>query len=145
MSKLDRENTMRKLVNAIRKAKRVYLIGNGGSASNAEHIRNDLTACGVRAFTIDMATLTATANDNGYEYVFSKWLRVVGEEGDLLIALSGSGTSPNILKACDAAEVIGMAIHREFGAAQGLDMQQAENRQLELGHELMRALRANPR
>ena len=60
----------------------------------------------------------------------------------MLIALSGSGKSPNILLACEAAERIGMDVHREFGAAQGFDMQTAEERQIWLGHELMRALRA---
>ena len=129
------------LADKIRAAKRVYIIGNGGSYANAVHICNDLIARGVRAYTIDPATLTAIANDIGYEHVFSNWLDAVGEPDDLLIALSGSGRSPNILRACEAAERLGMTVHREFGAAQGFDMQAAEERQIWLGHELMRALR----
>ncbi len=133
------------LVERVRRAKRVYLIGNGGSHANAMHAQNDLLSCGVRAFTLDPATLTAFANDYGYENVYALWLEKVGEKGDLLIAFSGSGKSPNILNACATAERIGMDVHREFGAAQGFDMQAAEERQIWLGHELMRALRADRR
>lgn len=129
------------LSDRINSAKRIYVIGNGGSYANAVHICNDLLSVGVRAFTLDPATLTASANDYGYETVFARWLSVVGERGDLLIALSGSGKSPNILKACEEAERIGMDVHREFGAAQGLDMQASEERQVFLGHELMRELK----
>ena len=128
------------LVDLVRDADRVYLIGNGGSYANAAHIANDLLACGIRAYTLDSATLTAFANDHGYENVFSLWLEKVGEEGDLLIALSGSGRSPNILNACATAERMGMTVWREFGAAQGLGMQAAEERQIALGHELREAL-----
>ena len=131
------------LIDKVRAAKRVYIIGNGGSYANAAHITNDLLLCGVKAFTLDPATLTAFANDFGYEGVFARWLETVGEKGDLLIALSGSGTSPNILAAIAAAEAFGMTVHREFGAAQGFNMQDAEQHQLWLGHHIMRALRAS--
>jgi D-sedoheptulose 7-phosphate isomerase len=127
----------------IRKAKRTYIIGNGGSFANAMHIANDLLSCGIRAFTIDPATFSAFANDNGYQRAFEKWIEIVADKEDMLIVLSGSGTSPNILRACEAAERIGMDIHREFGAEQGFDMQASEERQLWLGHEVMRCLRKN--
>ena len=130
-----------KLIEAVRAAKRVYLVGNGGSAANASHIANDLIACGIKAYTLDPATLTASANDYGYETVFARWLRVVGEPGDLLIALSGSGKSANILNAVTVAEEIGMYVHRVFGREQGLGMQDAEEAQIHLGHDLMRALK----
>ena len=129
------------LAERIRRAGRVYIIGNGGSYANAAHIANDLQACGIAAFTLDAPTLTATANDHGYEQVFERWLKVVAQKGDMLIALSGSGRSPNIVRAVQEAERIGMDVHREFGAAQGFDMQAAEERQIWLGHELMRCLR----
>lgn len=129
-----------KLVDRIKKAKRVYIVGNGGSYANADHICNDLLACGIRAFTLNPAFLTATANDFGYAHVFARWLRVVGEKGDMLIALSGSGKSPNILNAIEEAETIGMDVERVFGGKH--DMQQAEELQVELGHDLMRQLRA---
>ena len=133
------ENTS--LLERIKKADRVFLIGNGGSYANAQHIANDLIACGITALTLDAATLTATANDFGYDFSFSRWISVCSKRGDLLIALSGSGTSRNILLAIKEAEAIGMDIHREFGAAHGVDMQASEERQIWLGHELMRALR----
>ena len=129
------------LIDKVRAAKRVYIIGNGGSYANAQHIANDLLASGIRAFTLDAAYLTATANDMGYGETFSRWIQTVGERGDLLIALSGSGRSPNILLALQTAERIGMTVHRIFGAELGQDMQTAENHQLVVGHELMRALR----
>jgi len=129
------------LAERIRKAPRVYLIGNGGSAANAIHIANDLIACGIRAHTLDPATLTATANDFSFAEIFSRWIKVVGEPGDLLIALSGSGKSKNILNAIETAKLIGMDIERVFGAEQGLDMQSSEEAQLRLGHDLMRALK----
>lgn len=142
-SKRDSEDTMQKLVNAIRNSKRVYVIGNGGSAANAIHLINDLIACGIKAYTLDIATLTATANDYSYEEVFSRWLKVVGESGDLLIALSGSGTSKNIMKAIDAAETIGMNHILITDYLRTMDMQQSEERQLVIGHEVMRQLRAD--
>ena len=125
----------------IKQAPRVYIIGNGGSYANAVHICNDLLMCGVKAYTLDPASLTASANDYGYETVFARWLDAVGEPEDLLIALSGSGRSPNILLACQTAERLGMKVWKEFGAAQGFDMQASEERQLWLGHEVMRTLR----
>lgn len=129
------------MLEKIRKAKRVYIVGNGGSFANAIHIQNDLEASGVRAHTLNPATLTATANDFDYEFVFSKWIMLHGETGDLLIALSGSGKSRNILNAVEAARLLGMDVWEEYGAIQGFDMQASEERQLFLGHELMRELK----
>lgn len=139
--------------NQIRAAKRVYIIGNGGSFANASHICNDLLASGIKAYTLDPATLTASANDFGWEVVFSRWIDVVGEKGDLLIALSGSGKSRNILKGLEAAKARGMDTMAIFGAYNehdgvadtmslgGDDMQQAEEHQLVWGHETMRNLK----
>ena len=129
------------LVEKIRRAKRVYLIGNGGSYANAVHITNDLLSCGVRASVMDPATLTAYANDHGYETVFSRWISTVGEAGDLLIALSGSGTSSNILRALEIARIKDMYTHLVTDYLKTRDMQQSEEDQLVLGHELMKALK----
>ena len=125
---------MSSLAELVRSSKRVYLVGNGGSAANAIHICNDLLSQGIRAYTLDHASLTRTANDHDYASVFSDWLEVVGEKGDLLIALSGSGKSPNILKACETAERIGMTVWRAFGVPKGFGMQDAEAAQLAIGH-----------
>ena len=130
------------LVERIRKAKRVYIVGNGGSYANAQHIANDLLSCGIRAYTLDPASLTRSANDHGYEYVFADWLDVVGERGDLLIALSGSGKSPNILKALKVAKKIGMDTELiTWYLKDGMDMQASEEVQISLGHEWMRKIR----
>lgn len=129
------------LAERVKRAGKVLLIGNGGSYANSVHIANDLISCGIPAYTMDIATFSALANDFGHFTAFSKWVSVCGRKGDLLIALSGSGKSMNILNACEEAERIGMDVYREFGIPQGLDMQQAEERQVALGHELLRALR----
>ena len=129
-----------KLAEAVKKAKRVYLIGNGGSYANAAHIANDLLSVGVRAYTLDAASLTASGNDHGYDTVFARWLKVVGEPGDLLIALSGSGRSPNILAALNEAKRIGMDTHLVSWYLNGIDMQASEEEQISIGHDLMKSL-----
>lgn len=120
---------------AIRKARQVYVIGNGGSFANAAHIANDLLSKGIPAFTLDAAFLTATANDHGYENIYSRWLRVIAREGDVLIALSGSGTSKNILNGIKVAEAAGLKVIKLFGAQEGMGMQRAEEYQIMWGHE----------
>ena len=129
------------LADKVRAAKHIFIIGNGGSYANAMHICNDLLGCGLRAFCLDPSTLTAFANDYGYETAFARWIHICAEKGDLLIALSGSGKSKNILNAIKEAEEKGITVHRVFGREQGLDMQDAEEAQIALGHELMRCLR----
>ena len=128
------------LTELIAAAPRVYVIGNGGSYANASHFVTDLLAVGVRAFTLDPAALSMLANDYGWEAAFAMWLEVVAEPGDLLIALSGSGKSRNILKAVEAAEMIGMTVWKEFGADHNLDMQAAEEGQIHLGHVVRQQL-----
>ena len=129
------------IIEALRDRPRTFIIGNGGSYANAMHICNDLLAIGIPAFTLDPATMAASANDHGWESVFSRWLLVVGGPGDLLIALSGSGRSPNILAAIRAAEYAGMKVIKVFGAERGEDMQQAEEAQIKIGHEIWKSLR----
>lgn len=128
------------LIEKVKAAKRVYIIGNGGSYANAMHICNDLLLAKKPAFSLDPATLTALANDFGYAHIFSRWIAVVGEPGDLLIALSGSGTSPNILQALMLAEDLGLITHLETNYLEKYDMQTSEERQLLMGHDLWREL-----
>ena len=149
---------MKRLITAVRNAKRVYLCGNGGSAANACHIANDLVSVGVDARALlDVATLTAIANDFGYEQVFARQLMACSKPGELLIALSGSGESSNILKAIRRAKARGLVVwaivgayhlqpsgaqrHAHFCIARGRDMQEAEEAQIGIGHALMRALK----
>jgi D-sedoheptulose 7-phosphate isomerase len=146
------------LLTYLKQAKRVYICGNGGSAANANHIANDLISCGIKAqsLTADVATLTAIGNDYGYEFVFSRQLDVLGDHGDLLIALSGSGNSQNIVEAANAARLKGIKVFAITGAwnclnnvanlahiaiGYGENMQVAEDYQVSLVHQVYRALK----
>ena len=89
--------------------KKVFFIGNGGSAGIAVHMTADFLKNG-RMRTVDMygaATITCLGNDYGYEYIFSKQLELLADEGDVLIAISSSGNSPNILLAADVMKKCG--------------------------------------
>lgn len=91
---------------------KVVLIGNGGSAAIASHHAIEfLKNGGIRAFSLnDPAALTALSNDLGYTNVFSEQLKVQANPGDMLIAISSSGQSVNILKAVEIAHTKGMKI-----------------------------------
>jgi D-sedoheptulose 7-phosphate isomerase len=105
------------LVNAYESGRMVFTFGNGGSASLASHLACDLgkgTAyCNggkrlrVLALTDNLPTLTAWANDSGYEDVFSEQLRNFAEAQDVAFAISGSGNSKNVLNALQAAREVG--------------------------------------
>lgn len=90
----------------------IYLVGNGGSSAIAEHMAIDLTKnAGLRAMTISGSPiLTTFSNDYGYEKVFQKAIECFGNKGDILIAISSSGASKNILNACNAARAKKMKI-----------------------------------
>lgn len=132
------------IAKAKKEGRRVYLAGNGGSAANAIHIANDLQSVGVRAhaLTADIATFSRIANDVSYGAVFSHQLKVLAEPGDVLVALSGSGTSKNIVQAMDEALSIGMEAVLVTHFLKGKDMQESEEEQLTLGHEVMKCLRS---
>jgi D-sedoheptulose 7-phosphate isomerase len=89
----------------------VYIIGNGGSAGIASHMATDACKHGhLRALAFnDPAMLTATANDLAYDEVFSLPLQRLGRPGDLVISISSSGNSPNIVRALDTARQLGLA------------------------------------
>ena len=97
----------------------VFVVGNGGSAATASHFACDLSK-GTRrdgpptfhvvSLTDNVPLLTAWANDSGYERVFSEQLTALARPGDLLVAISASGDSPNVVAAVDAARSCGMAI-----------------------------------
>lgn len=97
----------------------IYLIGNGGSAATASHVTNDLVkgcrvgdATGLRAFCLSdsNALVTCLANDFSYEEIYSILLRTHAHAGDVLIAFSGSGNSPNIIHALKTAGEMGLTI-----------------------------------
>lgn len=94
------------------RTKMLYFIGNGGSAGIAMHMTTDFLKNGrMKTHSLhDPATLTCLGNDYGYEYVFSKQLEIVAEKGDLLVAISSSGNSANIINAVDVAREKGCHI-----------------------------------
>ncbi len=89
--------------------KTVYLIGNGASASMASHVAADLAKNALVHTEVfsDLSLITSLANDLGYEEVFAEPLRRRMKEGDMLVAISSSGQSPNILHACGEAKARG--------------------------------------
>ena len=143
-----------------REKKQVFIIGNGGSAGNAVHLANDYLygiskklghALRVHALSANTAVLTCLANDEGYEAIFFRQLAVLAQAGDIVIAFSGSGNSPNIVKALEwcrehklqsyavlgfdggkAKDLADVAIHVSVD-----DMQISEDLQLIIGHLLM--------
>ncbi len=109
-------DVVRLIAQAFREGKKVILFGNGGSATDASHIaaefvnrflmeRPPLPAI---ALNTDAAVLTSISNDYDYAQVFSKQLTALGHEGDIVIAISTSGNSPNVLKAVQVAKKNGM-------------------------------------
>lgn len=97
--------------------KRIFIMGNGGSAAAAAHLTCDLgkntrqpdqPRLRVISLVDNIAGLTAYANDEGYENVFSEPLLSLAEKGDVAIAISGSGNSPNVLKAMETAKQLGV-------------------------------------
>jgi D-sedoheptulose 7-phosphate isomerase len=84
----------------------IFIIGNGGSSAIADHMAIDFTKnAGLRAFSLTGSpTITTFANDFGYENMFQKSLEHYCKKGDVIIAISGTGTSKNILKACEYAK-----------------------------------------
>jgi D-sedoheptulose 7-phosphate isomerase len=110
------QNDLLEVVQILKKTKgsktAIFLVGNGGSAAIAEHMAIDLTKnAGLRALAISGSPmLTTFSNDFGYERVFQKGLESFANQGDILIAISSSGTSKSILNACDEARRKKMAI-----------------------------------
>ena len=99
-------------IEALRQGHKILFAGNGGSAADAQHLAGELVSRfaydrpGLPAFalTTDTSVMTAIGNDYGYEQVFERQVQGLGRKGDVLVALSTSGRSPNILRALDAAK-----------------------------------------
>ena len=146
--------------------RQVFFCGNGGSAGNAIHLANDFlygiakrTGAGlkVQALSANPAVITCLANDVGYDCIYSEQLAVLAEPGDLLVVLSGSGNSPNIIRVLEQANSMGVKSCAILGYTGGQcksvadfsihfpvdDMQIAEDMQLVVGHMLMKWLNQN--
>jgi D-sedoheptulose 7-phosphate isomerase len=170
----DNLDAVETLAQALRQAwvdgRQVFICGNGGSAANALHMANDLHygigACGpgpklpglrVEALPANSGVITCLANDTGYDNIYAHQLEVKARAQDLLIVLSGSGNSANVIRALETAtnlsmtsfaivaftggrcrELADVAIHFAVD-----DMQIAEDTQLVVGHLCMQWLNAN--
>ncbi|HEX3187716.1 MAG TPA: D-sedoheptulose 7-phosphate isomerase [Pyrinomonadaceae bacterium] len=105
------EQSGQMICDALLAGKKVLLCGNGGSAADAQHIAAELVGCYEKqrrswpaiALTTDTSALTAVSNDLGYEQVFARQLAGLAQAGDILIAISTSGRSKNVLKAVERA------------------------------------------
>ena len=149
-----------------RSGRQVFICGNGGSAGNAVHLANDFlygisktrgSGLRVNALPANSAVLTCLANDEGYDEIFSLQLAVQARPGDVLIVLSGSGNSPNILKALAQAKTMDLRTYAILGYTGGKakamadvaihfpvdDMQISEDLQLIAGHMVMQWLYQN--
>jgi D-sedoheptulose 7-phosphate isomerase len=143
--------------------RQVFLCGNGGSAGNAIHLANDLIygagrnsgrGLKVEALTANPAVLTCLANDISYDDIFSEQLKVKAASGDVLVVFSGSGNSPNVVRALETGNALGMVTFAVLGYSGGKcktlaqhpihfavdDMQVAEDMQLITGHMCMQWL-----
>jgi D-sedoheptulose 7-phosphate isomerase len=104
------------MIGALRSGNKILLVGNGGSAADAQHIaaeivgryKQDRPAWAAIALTTDTSALTAIGNDYGFEQVFARQIEGLGQRGDVLLALSTSGRSPNILAALRTARARGL-------------------------------------
>lgn len=149
-----------------RQKKQVFFCGNGGSAGNAIHLANDFLygiakqnggGLKVQALSANPAVITCLANDVGYDHIYSEQLAVLGQPGDLLIVLSGSGNSPNILRVLQQSKEMSIKSVAILGFDGGKckqmvdipihfavnDMQIAEDMQLVVGHMMMQWLYSN--
>lgn len=105
------------LAERLRRGHKILVCGNGGSAADAQHFAAELVnrfeierpGLAAIALTTDSSALTSIANDYAFEQIFARQVRALGRPGDVLLAISTSGNSPNVLVAIDAARELGMA------------------------------------
>jgi len=117
------------LVNCFKNGNKLLLCGNGGSAADCQHIATELMirlshnfqrpALPAIALTTDTSNLTAGGNDIGFENVFARNVEGLGNKGDVLLAISTSGNSPNVIKAVDMAHKKGMKVISFLGGNGG--------------------------
>lgn len=115
------------IIASLRTGGKLIAFGNGGSAADAQHLsaefvgryRVDRTGLAAIALTTDSSALTAIGNDFGFENIFSRQLEAIGKPGDVVLAISTSGNSPNILRAVALASKLGMTTIALTGRSAG--------------------------
>jgi D-sedoheptulose 7-phosphate isomerase len=118
-----------RIASSIRAGGKILVCGNGGSAADAQHFATEfvstLTRDHVRpsipaiALTTDTSLLTAVANDFGFEHVFERQVEALGSRGDVLVAISTSGSSPNVVLAAERARALGVGVVALTGESGG--------------------------
>jgi len=114
----DLERAVDLVAEALGGGHKLLLFGNGGSAADAQHIASEFVGRMTRdrralpaiALTTDTSALTAISNDYGYDEVFARQVQALGRAGDVALALSTSGNSPNVLQAVSACRSLGMRV-----------------------------------
>ena len=157
------EALAREFLDCWKTGRQVFMCGNGGSAGNAMHLANDMlygisktygSGLKVNALPSNASVLTCLGNDCGYDQIFAMQLAVQASKGDVLVVLSGSGNSPNIVKALEQARKMNVKSYAVLGYTGGKakaladvaihfpieDMQIAEDLQLVTGHMIMQWL-----
>ena len=110
------ELAVKKIVAAFQSGHRLLIMGNGGSAADAQHMAGEFVgrfkrerrALPAIALTTDTSILTAIGNDYGFEQIFARQIQALGQAGDVVIGLSTSGHSPNVLEGLRAARQLGL-------------------------------------
>ena len=124
---LEIETITTKIIKAFKDGNKLLLCGNGGSASDAQHIAAELSGRFIKerkplyaeALHVNSSYMTAVSNDYGFEYTYSRMLEAIGEKGDVLIALSTSGNSENVVNAVKMANSLDMLSVGMSGATGG--------------------------
>jgi D-sedoheptulose 7-phosphate isomerase len=115
------------LTGALCRGNKILFCGNGGSAADSQHLaaeligrfRRERAALPAIALTTDTSILTALANDYSYDLVFARQVEAFGREGDVVVGISTSGNSPNVLRAMDTAKALGLHTIGLTGASGG--------------------------
>jgi len=115
---LDLAQATQVMVNSLKLGGKILACGNGGSAGDAQHVAAELVGrferermeLGAIALTTDSSILTAIGNDYGFDEIFSKQVRAIGKKEDILLGISTSGNSPNVILAIKAAKKMGMRV-----------------------------------
>ena len=110
------EDITNTILNAFKSDNKLLLCGNGGSAADAQHIAAELSGrfeidrkpLNAEALHVNSSFVTAVANDYGYEEVYSRMVEAIGKNGDILLALSTSGNSKNVIRAIEKANSLGL-------------------------------------
>ena len=115
------------IVTAMKAGGKLMICGNGGSAADSQHIAGEFISrlmfdhapLPAIALTVDSSAITATGNDYGYQHIFARQVQGLGQRGDVLLGISTSGNSPNVVAALEVARARGIVTHGFAGANGG--------------------------